>query len=407
MNAQAGFLCGAATAAHQVEGGNRWSDWWQYEQAGRLPFRSEGACDHWNRYEADFDMARDMGHNCHRFSVEWSRIEPSEGRFDPDALEHYAGVVAALRDRGLEPIVTLQHFTLPAWLAAAGGWEHSGGVQRFARYVEYVLARLGPDVRYWLTINEPTVYVSQAYLNGLWPPMQSGAWLRAARVLWKLARAHRAAYSVIKRLQPQALVSFAHSALWMEPCDPARRLDRVAARFRDYVYNRLFFRLIGAAPGGGGVLDYVGLNYYTRCCVRSSHWSPGGLLGWACRLDHHAHAGPRSDSGWEVYPRGLAGVLRQYQDLRLPIFVTENGIATEDDSLRCRFIDEHLEVLAEASASGVDVLGYLHWSLMDNFEWDRGTTARFGLAAVDFASQARTPRPSAGVLARACQARPN
>jgi len=399
-----GFLWGAATAAHQVEGGNRWNDWWQYEQDGRLPFKSGIACDQLARYESDFDMARDMGHNCHRFSIEWSRIEPRDGEFSPDALDLYARIVAALRDRGLEPVVTLQHFTLPAWFAAGGGWERKDAADRFARYVCHVVARLGPSVTYWLTINEPTVYVLQGYINGVWPPMRSRAWVRAARVLRHLARAHVAAFDAIKVLQPRAMVSFAHNALWIEPCNPDRRLDRLAARVRDYVYNRAFFRLIGASATSAGSLDYVGLNYYTRCCVRFSGWGPTSLLGRACAFDHHAHAGPRSDMGWEIHPRGLAGVLQEFRSLRLPIFVTENGIATEDDTLRCRFIEAHVEVLADTIASGVDVLGYIHWSLLDNYEWDRGTTPRFGLAAVDYASQVRTPRASARELARIGQA---
>jgi len=398
-----GFLWGAATAAHQVEGGNRWNDWWQYEQAGRLPFRSGDACDQLARYADDFDMARDIGHNCHRFSIEWSRIEPAEGEFSEDALELYARMVTALRERGLEPVVTLQHFTLPAWFVAGGGWERKDAAAHFSRYVRRVVGRLGQSVTYWLTINEPTVYVSQGYINGTWPPMYCGAWLRAARVLRRLAQAHVAAFDAIKELQPRAMVSFAHNALWMEPCNPDRRLDRLAARVRDYVYNRLFFRLIGASGVPAGNLDYVGLNYYTRCSVRFAGWGPTGLLGRACRLAHHADTGPRSDVDWEVYPQGLAGVLQQFRRLNLPLFVTENGIATEDDALRCEFIEKHVEVLANAIDNGAEVLGYIHWSLLDNYEWDRGTAPRFGLAAVDFESQARALRRSALIFAQICR----
>ena len=398
------FLWGAATAAHQVEGGNSASDWWQYEQAGRLPFRSGNACEFLSRYEHDFDMARDMGHNCHRLSIEWSRVEPVDGEFSQEALATYGRMIAAMRERGLEPVVTLQHFTLPAWFAAGGGWERKDATQRFARYVHEVVTRLGRSVTYWLTINEPTVYVLQSYVNGAWPPLRRSAWLSGARVLRTLARAHVAAFRTIKQLQPQAMVSFAHNAPWMEPCDPGRLLDRLATRVRDYAYNSYFLGLIGASATGAGALDFVGLNYYTRCCVRFAGRGPTAMLGRACRLDHHPHAGPRSDMGWEVYPRGLAGVLRRFQKLQLPIFVTENGIATEDDTLRCRFIEDHVGVVASAIRDGVRVLGYLHWSLLDNYEWDRGTAPRFGLAAVDFVSQTRSPRRSAVVLESACHA---
>jgi beta-glucosidase len=394
-----GFFWGAATAAHQVEGGNRASDWWQYEAAGRLPFESGAACEHFTRYERDFDLAAEMGHSCHRFSVEWSRVEPDDGRFDTDSLEVYARMVEALRRRGLEPVVTLNHFSLPAWFAAGGGWERVDAADRFAAYVDRVASKVGGAVTYWLTINEPTVYVMQGYVNGAWPPMRVGALGRAARVLRQLARAHVAAYDVIKGQQPRAMVSFAHNALWMEPCDPTRRLDRLAARVRDYVYNDVFFRLIGVGGRRPGRLDFVALNYYTRCCVRFPGRGPMALLGRACGLAHHDHAGPRSDLDWEVYPRGLAGVLRKFQTLKLPIFVTENGIATGDDTLRCSFIEDHVAVLADAVGSGIDVRAYIHWSLLDNFEWDHGTVPRFGLAEVDFATQERTPRRSARVLA--------
>lgn len=398
------FLWGAATAAHQVEGGNVSSDWWQYEQTDRLPFKSANACEFLSRYEHDFDMARDMGHNCHRLSIEWSRVEPVDGEYSQAALDGYARMIAAMRQRGLEPVVTLQHFTLPAWFAADGGWERRDATQRFTRYVHEVVVRLGQSVTYWLTINEPTVYVLQAYVNGAWPPLRRAAWFAGARVLRTLARAHVAAFQTIKDLQPRAMVSFAHNALWMEPCDPDRLLDRLATRVREFVYNRVFFGLIGASRAGRGSLDFVGLNYYTRCCVRFEGRGPTAVLGRACGLDHHSQGGPRSDMGWEVYPQGLAGVLRRFQSLQLPIFVTENGIATGDDTLRCRFIEDHVAVLAGAIRDGVQVMGYLHWSLLDNYEWDRGTAPRFGLAAVDFVSQVRTPRRSATVLENACHA---
>jgi beta-glucosidase len=400
-----GFLWGAATAAHQVEGGNRWNDWWEQEEAGRLPYRSGEACDHYRRFEADFELAASMGHTCHRLSLEWSRIEPHEGRFDEAALEHYASVLEALKSRGIEPVVTLHHFTLPAWLAARGGWLAADSVERFARYVGLVADRYGGDVRFWLTVNEPTVYILQGYVNGIWPPYRTGHWSGAWRVLRRLARAHRVAYRRIKQRHPGALVAFAHSATWMEPCDPGGRLDRVAAWLRDAVFNGLVLRLFGAPwrrSAATGTLDFVGLNYYTRCCVKFAGRMPAALLGKACHLPHHANAGRISDVGWEVYPRGFGKVLAKFARLGLPLFVTENGIATRDDSERCRFIEEHLAVLSEAVRAGLPVLGYLHWSLMDNFEWHCGTAPRFGLLAVDYATQAREPRPSARRLSEIC-----
>ena len=401
----AGFLWGAATASHQVEGGNRWNDWWEYESSGRLPFASGDCCRHYELYEQDFDLARSMGHNCHRLSLEWSRIEPEDGQWNPAAIEHYARVIRALKVRGIEPVVTLHHFTLPAWFLRRGGWECADSAQIFARFVSHTLENLREPVSYWLTINEPTVYVMQSYINGEWPPLQRKSWSGAVRVLRNLARAHVAAFDLIKQMQPGARVGFAHSALWMEPCDPQRLLDRVATRVRDFALNRLFFSLIALAAKRPSrhKLDFVGINYYTRCCVRFEGPGPGAILGRSCKLEHHRDGGPRSSIGWEVYPRGLAGVLQRYSAMGLPLFITENGIATADDELRCRFLRDHVEVLAQALDDGLNVLGYLHWSLLDNFEWNMGTGPRFGLAEMDYSSQTRTPRQSAELFARICR----
>src|SRR5262245_49771432 len=154
-----GFLWGAATSGHQVEGNNRWNDWWEWEQAGRLPHKSGEACRHYDLYERDFDMARSWSQNAHRFSIEWSRIEPEKGYWNAEATAHYRNVIQALRERGLEPLVTLHHFTNPRWLAKSGGWLRRDAPQLFARYVEYVARHIGQNVTYWLTVNEPTVYV--------------------------------------------------------------------------------------------------------------------------------------------------------------------------------------------------------------------------------------------------------
>ena len=402
----ADFLWGAATSSHQVEGDNRCNDWWSFEQSARLPFQSLDCCDHYRRYEEDLALASSLGHTCHRFSIEWSRVEPAPGEWNMEALDHYARVIAAVRARGMEPMVTLQHFTLPAWFAAAGGWEQADSPQLFARFVRRFVEQLDQPVKFWLTINEPTVYVLQAYINGAWPPQRRQAWLKAARVLLNLARAHVLAFDAIKQFQPTALVSFAHSALVIQPCDQQRRADRIAARLRDLLLNRLFFRLIGSPDigGDGGKLDFIGINYYTRCNVTSTGGPLTRLLGRACKRKHHEGQGAVSDIGWEIYPSGLQTTLRRFGASGLPLFITENGIATQDDELRCQFLQDHIAVLEQAMAEGADVMGYLHWSLMDNFEWDQGTAARFGLIKVDYSTQTRTPRRSARMLTELLQA---
>lgn len=396
-----GFLWGAATSSHQVEGGNRWNDWWELEESGRLPHRSAEACRHYERYEDDFDLARSLGHNAHRLSIEWSRIEPREGEWNAKALDHYAAVMAALRRRGMEPVVTLHHFTNPAWFAARGGWTRVDSVALFVRYVDVVAARLSRDVRFWLTINEPTVYVKHAYVVCDWPPCGRRSWTKAARALCNLCRAHAAAYPVLHRHRSDAMVGFAHNAPWVVPCNPRSPGDRMAARMRDEVLNRSVFRLLGRPPQE--VLDFIGVNYYARQVVR---WKPALgaalLFGSECSAGHHGAPRVFTSLGWEVFAPGLGEVLCGLRRHGLPLMVTENGIATDDEAQRTQYLREHVGALAEAVRDGVPVLGYLYWTLMDNYEWTLGREARFGLAATDFDTQIRSPRPVVTAFREIC-----
>jgi beta-glucosidase len=397
------FLCGAATASHQVEGGNVHNDWWEYEQAGRLPFKSGEACRHFERYESDFDLARSLGHNAHRFSLEWSRIEPARGQWDRQALGHYERVVDALLQRGLEPILTLHHFTNPAWFARAGGWTARDSVACFRRYVEYVAPVLLDRVRFVITLNEPTVFVKRAYVVGDWPPCRPGAWREGLLAMRNQCRAHAAAYDVLHRVRHDVQVGLAHSAPYVQPQDSGRRLDRIVAAARDFVLNDLCFHLLPGRPAD--VLDFIGLNYYTRQLVT---WRRGGMASLV-GAEVKAAAGERTrrfnSMNWEIYPDGLRAILRRFARHGLPLLVTENGMSTDDEVERDRFLAEHLAALEAARSEGLPVFGYLYWTLMDNFEWTEGLRARFGLAAVDFATQERTPRPAAARLREYCLTR--
>lgn len=400
-----GFLWGAGTSSHQVEGGNRWNDWWAYEQAGRVPHASGDATGHYERYELDFDLARAAGQNAHRFSIEWSRVEPRDGEWNADAIGHYRDVLEALRQREIEPVVTLHHFTLPAWMLERGGWASRHGARWFTRYVDHVVRELGAGIRYWVTVNEPTVYVKHAYVAGSWPPCAKRAWGRALAAIVNMARAHRAARALIRARVPGALVGFAHSAPVLQPCDPSRWPDRTAAWVRDAVLNRAFFSILGAGlPGVEMPFDFVGINYYTRTVVRGRGEGLIPFAGRECLSDHHADRGPRNDLGWEVYPAGLLETLRRFSRYGVPLVITENGIATTDEALRSTFLLQHLAQLGRAVEEGIDVRGYLYWSLMDNFEWAAGTAPRFGLFAVDYASLERTPRPALRDYQAVCRA---
>jgi beta-glucosidase len=396
-----GFLWGAATSAHQVEGNNFRSDWWHHEQDGRLPL-SGAACSHYELFLQDFDLARSWGHTAHRFSIEWARIEPRAGQWDKEALAHYVDVVAALRERGIEPVVTLHHFTNPAWFAERGGWLQRESPQLFQRYVEYIIGELRGRVRYWLTVNEPTVLVRQGYIDGDCPPFRRRKWSEAWRALLNLASAHRSAFEALHRADPDALVSFAHNAPVVEPCRSTSPGDRLAARLRDFGLNRLFFLLVGGklerAPTGAD-LDFIAINYYTRMVVRAGGSLATALFGEICRAHCHRDQGPTSSIGWESYPMGLSSVVGRFAKFGLPLLITENGVATDDEELRLSFVRDHLTVLSESIARGIDVRGYLYWTLMDNYEWTSGFNARFGLAAVNPITRARWPRPCVRYLA--------
>ena len=338
----AGFLWGAATSSHQVEGDCRQNDWWAWEQAGKVAQHSGVACEHYQRFRDDFDLAKQLNHNAHRLSLEWSRIEPEEGRFSPEGLAHYREVLEALRERGIEPVVTLHHYTLPVWLAKRGGWELPGVEQLFARYVGRVLDEFRHLVRWWITLNEPVVHVFKSYVIGQWPPGKQdyGAAFGAVR---HMLRAHVLAYHEIHARRPDAMVSVAKHALALTSCNPRRLLDRVSVKVRGYVFNDLFLDALhtGAlrVPGlfwerlpQARTLDFIGLNYYTRDFVHNTGFHLPGLLGEVCTLEHHRNVGKRNDLGWEVYPEGLGQFLRSYSRFKLPILITENGVpAAQDD----------------------------------------------------------------------------
>ena len=406
----AGFLWGAATSAHQVEGGNRNNDWWAWEQAGRVATKSGDACDHYHRFRADFDLAASIAHNAHRFSIEWSRIEPGEGRFDDAAIAHYREVLEALRERRITPVVTLLHFTLPRWLAERGGWELPEIETLFERYVERVVGEYRGLASWWITLNEPVVQAFKGWVVGDWPPGKR-EWPGAIKAVRRMLRTHVRAYHAIHRLQPEAHVSVAQHVLALSPCNERNPFDLLSVAARTYLFNNLFLdalhRGVLRFPGlfwerlpGGRTLDFIGLNYYTRDFVRNSGFDVPGLVGNVCEIDHHQHVGKRNDLGWEIYPEGLGRFLRSFARYRLPILITENGIPAERDGDKWDFIAAHLWQVARALGDGVPVIGYLYWSLLDNFEWADGYRARFGLVEVDFATQERTVHESARRLAR-------
>ncbi len=418
-----GFHWGAAMSAHQVEGGNRGNDWWRFEQqpgAIRGGDRSGEACRHWERFDEDFARSAAYGHTMHRLSLEWSRIEPGPGRFDPEAVAHYHEVFASLARHRLVPLVTLHHFTLPLWVADAGGWDDPGTIGRFERFVRFCAREYGGEVDWWCTVNEPEVQAFRGFDEGTWPPGRRDD-AAALRALANLLEAHGRAAAALREEDRAdadgdgraALGGIAKNVVAVEADRPWFAPDVARTWIEDRVYNAavLSAPVTGAIavslPGVPAVrrrvpelarsLDWIGVNQYTRWRVRTFS-----------RMPHVARRGaPLTDIGWEIWPEGLARAVRRAADATgAPVLVTEHGFADAADAFRPRALVESLVALGREIARGTPVLGYLHWSLMDNFEWAEGYAGRFGLEAVDFSDPARprTPRPSAEALARIARA---
>jgi beta-glucosidase len=405
-----GFLWGTATAAHQVEGNNTNNDWWAFEQRPGAIWhgdRSGLACGWWQNAERDFDLMAEMGHNTHRLSVEWSRIEPRPGVFDAQAIARYRKMLAGLRQRGIEPMVTLFHFSSPLWLARQGGWRNPQAVGHFRRFVRHTVEQLGDQVRLWCTVNEPNIYASLGYLLGEHAPGEKSL-LLYFRVLHHLLLAHAVAYRVIHSLDGGAQVGLVKNVQIFDPLDPGDFVAGRVARLLDLWFNEVTFRGVVDGrlrfPLGSGLttygplldsLDFWGVNYYSRNRISLRLGSEGrvGLL----QPTPGAEISDRGRHGTygEIYPSGFYRVLKHVAGLGKPIYVTENGLPDADDDQRPHFLLSHLAQMQRAIAEGVDVRGYYHWSLIDNFEWAEGWALRFGLVALEQETQVRTPRPSA------------
>ncbi len=394
------FLWGAATSAYQVEGNNQNADWWEWEKKAGLKEVSGEACRHYQLYRQDFNLAQALQHNAHRLSIEWSRIEPEKGRFSQTEISHYQDVILSLREHGLEPIVTLHHFTNPLWFAQEGGWQNKDARQYFLRYAERIVEALGDKVRYWATINEPMVYVYHAYILGVWPPQEKSLF-KAGEVIDNLVVAHTRVYRLIheiykKKKWPLPMVSIAKNLQAFVPCNNALR-NKFAVYLRNLGFNFKFLDRLMLYKS----LDYIGINYYTRGLVDLNGWGIKNFLLDNCSQNHDPRK--KNSMGWDIYPEGLYSLLVRLKRYKLPIFILENGICTDDDSLRWDFISEHLRSLHRAISEGAGVIGYIHWSLIDNFEWDKGFAPRFGLVHVDYHTYQRTIRQSAKNFAQVCQ----
>lgn len=405
------FLWGAATSAHQVEGGNQDSDWADWEQQGRLKESSGLTCDHYRRFREDFDLARSLGHNAHRFSVEWARVEPENGRINEAVLLHYREVVEALRERGLEPVVTLNHFTLPRWVAREGGWTSPYFVRYFLKFATLISDHLAGSVRYWVTVNEPMVLLYMGYVKGIWPPGEH-SFEKAWEMIKNVVRAHTETYHMLHARRRNAWVGMAEHLRVYDPYMSFMPTDWFTVWLRRFFFNGFLLKACTSGfpdfPGlrpswlkeARDTFDYIGVNYYSRDFVQF-RISP--IYGAEKAGPFLKDVEERNSLGWEIYPEGLYRVLTDLKKYRRPVFILENGVATKQDERRIVFIRKHLKAVSRAIQDGVDVRGYFHWSLMDNFEWADGFDPRFGLVEVDYKTLKRHPRSSADYFARICR----
>ncbi|KAB8143403.1 glycoside hydrolase family 1 protein [Chloroflexia bacterium SDU3-3] len=414
-----GFLWGTASSSHQHEGGNTNNQWWDWEQQPGSIWhgdRSGAACGWWEEIEPDLDRAVGLAQNALRISLEWSRIEPEEGRFDEGAIQRYRQILQAIRARGMTPMVTLHHFTNPRWIEQKGAWLHPETPYRFARFAEHALARLGDLCELWCTINEPTIYASMGYLHGHWPPGRYSVG-QARRVLVAMLRGHGLAVQVIHAAGPQHRAGLVHNLHIVDPSTPNLG-DLAIAKFLDVITNGAVLTAIQTGriipPFGHGRLvlpglaesDFIGLNYYSRSWVAFDMRRPREFFSRSYTPDH----APQSDlnsqgrSYGEIYPDGLYRALKRLSGIGLPIYITETGLPDHDDDQRPQFILSHLAAVHRALREGADVRGVFIWSLIDNFEWSEGWELRFGLYGLDERTGERTLRPSGalyGIIARA------
>jgi beta-glucosidase len=455
-----GFLWGAATAAYQVEGGLHDSDWYAWEQLGNIQNgdSADSGPDELHRYAEDLATAAKLGHNAYRFSLDWSRIEPTQGQYSAEGLDYYHRVLATCRQNHLTPMVTLSHFVLPTWLHAVEvrdearlGWAGGGAapgdgpiVEAFARFAGDMAEEFGKEVDLWVPLNEPMVLITTTYLNpnadprgrNPRPPLAPGEPLvdlaRAIHAMTNLIFAHvRAADAIRERDRVDAdgdgkaaLVGIAqHMRHFVpSPSDPgsAAVVDQAERAF-NYLFLDAIIRgdlditLDGAFDAAGerhgdaalkDRLDFIGINYYSRSEVypaqldAPSPYGPEQISLRYVAAETTDLGGPTNDLGWDLWPEGLYQVLtRTWQRYGLPLYVTENGIADASDSQRSRYVVEHVEALERARTDGADIRGYLHWTLMDNFEWIRGYGPKFGLLQVDYRDPARPRRTTRGAEA--------
>ena len=389
------FLWGTSTSAYQIEGGikNDWSEWekkrveqkkFKNKNLNPDDFISRQACDSYNRYEEDIELAKKLNTNAMRIGIEWSRIQPKKDEWNIDAINHYKKVLSEIKNQGMTTVCTLWHWTNPIWVAEENGWENKKTIDYFTKYTELIVKELGGFIDYWVVLNEPMVHIANGYISGKFPPNKKNI-LKANKVFNNLYKAYNKSYKIIHNQCPQAKVSITKLTNYFEPSNKWNLIEVEIAKFFHYFWNHRFLQKIK------NNIDYIGLDYYFHNRII---WYPP----FKKNLNKKT-----TDMGWEIYPKGIYKVLKYLNKFKKPILILENGLADKKDKYRADFINDHLYYVHKAIQEGVDVRGYFYWSLLDNFEWDKGYAPKFGLYSVDRKTFKRTPRPSSKVYTDICK----
>ena len=408
-----GFLWGTSTAAYQVEGSNPQSNWYAWEQEpGHIENGDKCglACDWWNgRWREDFRRASDGNQNAHRMSVEWSRIQPAPERWDEAALDKYIEMVRTLSELNMTPLITLHHYSDPQWFVDQGGWESDKAAGYFENYVRKVVVALKDYCNLWCTLNEPNGYAMLGFIQGLFPPGKKNISL-GFKVMLNLVRAHASAYHAIHQIQPEAKVGMANYYRSLKPKKQWSPFDRVVTHllmnfnniFPDAAqYGKVnFLTMHKYVPEAKGTQDFFGIDYYTRDYVSFNLFNPAELFS---RRSFREDAELSSTKFLANEPAGMFEALRWGLKYDLPIIITENGFEDAEDRVRPKYLVEHIHQVWRAVNFNWPIKGYFHWTLVDNFEWERGWTQRFGLWELDVDTQARLKRPSADLYSEICK----
>lgn len=404
------FIWGTSTASHQIEG-NTTNDWsvWEKANADRLTqdipkmfkklspvwdevkaeainrdnYISGAASDSYARFSEDINLIEQLGIKAYRFSIEWARINPQEGIFDQTAIDHYREMIILMKSKGIEPFLTTLHRTIPVWIATQGGWGNKKTVVDYNKYVAKLVEAYGDQVKYWIPLNEPILNVGGGFVTGQIPQGRKNIFL-AFRAYTNMIIAHNYAYQIIHSNRSTAMVGPAHAAVYVEPFED-RWINKILVSILHYFANWKFFN------GTKAHTDFIGIQYYTRGVIALKFkW------GVIPTIQNIFMPGPASDMGQEIYPEGIYKFMEMiWKRYRKPIIVTENGIADRNDRYRAKYITDHIAQVEKAIANGIDVRGYFYWSLLDNFEWDKGFWPQFGLIKVDRITKNRTIRVSA------------